>query len=193
MNSKTDYYDTLSHSRRYTISMPLSDNDPLVNAIVEQLERELATAAGASQEAHSSATHTENIADNKYDTLALEAAYLAHGQSVRITELQETINLYKRFRRPEFNRDSSIQLGALVDIENEQGLVQRIFVGPAAGGHIIEGLNSCTQSTAKQPLSIRVVTASSPMGRAMLNHYVDDEFTLTIQKRTECFTVINLQ
>ena len=50
----------------------------LVSAIVEKLQLELSTAVAASQQARDSATHSENIAANKYDTLAVEAAYLAH-------------------------------------------------------------------------------------------------------------------
>jgi transcription elongation GreA/GreB family factor len=37
------------------------------------------------------ATHSENIVANKYDTLAVEAAYLAHGQSMRFAELKQVI------------------------------------------------------------------------------------------------------
>ena len=184
IDRKTDYYDILFKSQRYTISMSPSENDPLIDAIVKQLEQALATAAAASQEAHSSATHSENIADNKYDTLAVEAAYLAHGQSIRISELQETINLYKRFRRPEFTPESPVQLGVLVDVESEQGQIQRLFIGPAAGGHIIKDN--------KTP-DIHVVTISTPIGQAMLNKFIDDEITLKIHNRTEHFTIIDLQ
>lgn len=174
---KTDYYAPLL---KQSYNTPM---DNLVAAIIEQLERELATALKASQEAHSSATHSENVADNKYDTLALEAAYLAHGQSVRISELQESINLYKRFRRPAFTQQSSIQLGALVDIENSSGQVQRLFIGPAAGGQSIE----------EKPHTIHVVTVSTPLGQAMLNKMLDDEIELRINKRSEYFTIIDIQ
>ena len=56
----------------------------LITDIVEQLKLELSTAVAASQQAHDSATHSENIAANKYDTLAVEAAYLENGKSLRI-------------------------------------------------------------------------------------------------------------
>ncbi len=155
----------------------------LVAAIIHQLEQALRTAASASSEAHSSATHSENVADNKYDTLALEAAYLAHGQSMRIIELQETIALYKRFQSPDFTSESSIQLGALVEIENQKGENKRLFLGPAAGGLCI----------GEKPDQIQVVTSSSPLGSALLNKYIDDEFELNIQRRLERFTVIDIR
>jgi len=106
----------------------------LVNAIVEKLELELSTAVAASQQARDSATHSENIAANKYDTLAVEAAYLAHGQSMRIAELKQSIALYQHFQRPTFNARATIQLGALVCIEDDQEQQRRLLIGPAAGG-----------------------------------------------------------
>lgn len=155
----------------------------LIPTIIRQLERELATAVSASQQAHSSATHSENISDNRYDTLAVEAAYLAHGQSVRITELQESISLYKRFQRPDFTQQSSIQLGALVDIENSSGDIQRLFIGPAAGGLCIE----------EEPQVIRVITTATPLGQALLHKNIDDEFELNINQQSQHFTIIDIQ
>ena len=51
--------------------------------ILTALETNHQTAISATQQAHDTATHEENIAENKYDTLGLEAAYLAHGQAQR--------------------------------------------------------------------------------------------------------------
>ena len=126
----TDSY--LSNYRTLTM-------DYLVGAIVEKLQHELNTAVTASEQAHDSATHSENIAANRYDTLAVEAAYLAHGQSMRIADLKQSISLYKQFQRPTFNASSTIQAGALVCIEDNQGQQQRFLIGPAAGGLRIDG------------------------------------------------------
>jgi len=155
----------------------------LVTSIVEQLERQLETAINASQDAHSSATHSENIADNKYDTLAVEAAYLAHGQSMRISELQETIHLYRNFQRPVFTQESPVRLGALLELENSVGQLQRVFIGPAAGGLKI----------GESPNTITVVTRSTPLGRALLDKYLDDEIELSINSRSEVFVILNIQ
>ena len=151
--------------------------------IIKQLERELATAANSSRQAHDSATHSENIADNKYDTLALEAAYLAHGQSVRIVELQETIHLYKNFQPSSFTQQSLIQLGARVDIQSEKGDIQRLFIGPAAGGLCIE----------ENGKPVNVITAASPIGQVLLNKGLEDEIALMINKIPQSFTVIDIK
>lgn len=157
--------------------------DTLVSAIIKQLESELATAITASQEAHSSATHTENVADNKYDTLALEAAYLAHGQSVRIAELEESIRAYKHFKRLHFDAQSSIQIGALVDLENENGDITQLFIGPCAGGLCL----------GEKPNITRVITPATPLGKALLHKSIDDDIELKINHQTQYFTVIDIR
>ena len=151
--------------------------------IIAQLKHELATALSASEDAHSTATHSENVAENKYDTLAVEAAYLAHGQSMRIVEIRESIHLYQHFKRPLFTPQSAIQLGAIVDIESDKDEIQRLFIGPAAGGLL---LNS-------QPMAIRVITTGTPLGKALLNKSIDDEISLRINDTTQLFTIINIQ
>ena len=48
--------------------------------LMTHLQQLLNNAKAAAKRAHETATSEENIAENKYDTLALEAAYLAQGQ-----------------------------------------------------------------------------------------------------------------
>ncbi len=45
--------------------------------VLERLAEDLLEVEEAVRVAHEAATHEENIAENKYDTLGLEAAYLA--------------------------------------------------------------------------------------------------------------------
>lgn len=153
--------------------------DTLIATIVTRLEDELATATSASRDAHASATHSENVATSRYDTLAIEAAYLAHGQSMRIAELQESIQLYKNYQRPHFTQQSSIQLGALVEVENCYGDIQRLFIGPTAGGLRI----------GRKPDEIQILTVSTPLGRALLNKTMVDEIELKLGHRIQRLTI----
>ena len=52
----------------------------LQQQVLDRLAEDLLQAEQAVRAAHETATHEENIAENKYDTLGLEAAYLATGQ-----------------------------------------------------------------------------------------------------------------
>ena len=155
----------------------------LVNAIVEKLELELSTAVAASQQARDSATHSENIAANKYDTLAVEAAYLAHGQSMRIAELKQSIALYQHFQRPAFNSRATIALGALVCIENNQEQKRYLLIGPAAGGLSIDSEQG----------AIQIITPTAPLGQALMGKRVDDEVDWQINQRKESYRVMAIE
>ncbi|MEH6556899.1 MAG: GreA/GreB family elongation factor [Oceanicoccus sp.] len=155
----------------------------LVSAIIEQLQLELSTAVAAGQQAYDSATHSENIADNKYDTLAVEAAYLAHGQSMRIAELQQSIALYQHLHRPVFNAQSAIQLGALIFIEDEQGQQRRLFIGPAAGGLSVDSKHG----------SIQVITPASPLAQILMGKNVGDEIVWQMNQRKEFLSVVTIE
>lgn len=155
----------------------------LVCAIIEQLQLELNTAAAASQQAHDSATHSENIAANKYDTLAVEAAYLAHGQSMRIAEIKQSIALYRNFQRPTFNNGACVQLGALVCIEDEQEQQRRLLIGPAAGGLTIDSEQG----------PVQVITPTTPLGKALMGKHVDDEVDWQLNQRKEFFSIVAIE
>ena len=155
----------------------------LVGAIVEKLQLELSTAVAASQQAHDSATHSENIAANKYDTLAVEAAYLAHGQSMRITELKQSIATYQHFQRPTFNARATIQLGALVCVEDDQEQQRRLLVGPAAGGLSIDSEQG----------PILVITPTSPLGQVLMGKRVDEEVDWKTNQRKESFSIVTIE
>ena len=155
----------------------------LVSAIVEKLQLELSTAVAASQQAHDSATHSENIAANRYDTLAVEAAYLAHGQSTRIAELKQSIALYQHFQRPTFNSHTTIQLGALVCIEDDQGQQRRFLIGPTAGGLSIDSERG----------SIQVITPNAPLGQALMGKRVDDAVDWQINRRSASFSIVDIE
>ena len=66
----------------------------LLDAIVGEITSALDNSLAAAEEARATATNKENAAENKYDTLGLEAAYLAHGQSERVLQLEGDLAAY---------------------------------------------------------------------------------------------------
>lgn len=155
----------------------------LISAIVEKLQLELSTAVAASAQAHDSATHSENIAANRYDTLAVEAAYLAHGQSLRIAELKQSIALYQHFQRPRFDARATIALGALVCIEDDQEQQRRLLIGPAAGGLSVDSEQG----------PVQVITTTAPLGQALMGKRVDDEVDWQFNQRKESFSIVAIE
>ena len=67
------------------------DKKLLILQIIADLNAAIQTALAAADDARATATNKENVAENRYDTLGLEAAYLAHGQSERVMQLNATL------------------------------------------------------------------------------------------------------
>ena len=125
-------------------------------------------AINAAQRAHDTATDNENIAENKYDTLALEAAYLAQGQSVRVEQCFEDIQAFKSLSgNISYNK---VSLGALVLLLDDQDNKKWLFFGPTAGG----------LKLFFEDKSIVVVTANSPLGQSIEHAQVGHEVSVNI-------------
>lgn len=86
----------------------------LQQQVLERLAEDLLQVEQAARTAHETATHEENIAENKYDTLGLEAAYLATGQARRAEAIRQAIAHWRQFRPRPYDASKGIQLGALV-------------------------------------------------------------------------------
>mgnify|MGYP000013954214 CR=1 FL=1 len=142
----------------------------LVTLISEELKQELNQAINAANEAHAAAVDDQSVAETQYDTLAIEASYLAEGQSRRVHELQTAINDYQVLNLLDFNENSAIALTALVQLSNDSQSLHWFFIGPAAGGF------RCSFSEQQ----ITVITPQSPMGQALLGKYQDDDVNIKL-------------
>ena len=69
----------------------------LQQQVLERLAGDLLQVEQAVRAAHETATHEENIAENKYDTLGLEAAYLATGQARRAEAIRQAMANWRQF------------------------------------------------------------------------------------------------
>jgi len=134
----------------------------IVEQIIARLSRDLEVLFTAAKTAHEAATHEENLPDNKYDTLALEASYVAQGQANRAQEIRHSIETYRRLSLAE--GDDMVRLASLVTIEAEDGTRKTVFIGPREGG-----LRITVQQT-----EILVITPASPLGRELLGRGVGD-------------------
>lgn len=162
----------------------------LLKQLCDHLQQEIDATMAAVNEAHALASHEQSKPENQYDTLALEAAYLAHGQSERIAELQRQVLLLNHFDFLDYKAESRISVGALVCIENQlegQSRVQSekqqwLWILPVAGGIVL-------QHKAKE---IRSITPEAPLATALLGRYLDDEFTLKLGHTKKQFEIIEL-
>lgn len=134
------------------------DKPALLKQIIERLDADVRLVLQAARTAHAAATHEENIPDNKYATLALEASYLAQGQANRAQELKLALEAYRQLQLQNFSNETPIRLTALVTLEDEDGGERRLFLGPAAGGMKLK----------VDGVEVMVITPESPLGRQLL-------------------------
>ena len=144
----------------------MSNKNKLIEYLIQELEANYQTALMAAKRAHATATDKANIAENKYDTLALEAAYLAEGQAKRASECRADIEAIKKLGPVEFSQSDAIAVCALVSLIDQDKKPLLLFLAPVSGG----------LKFVFEAQTIVVITQSSPLGKKLLGKFVDDEF-----------------
>lgn len=157
------------------------DKARIQHLIIAKLSDDLELLQRAVQTAYEAATHEENVAENKYDTLGLEASYLATGQARRAAEIKQAISLFQGLALRDHDPAQGIQLSALVRLGAENGGEQLLFLGPEAAG----------LKVATEDGDITVITPRSPLGQALLGKGAGAEITLAIGGTEQWYEVID--
>ena len=146
------------------------DKADLIKRIIQNLQDELGQAIHAAEEAHAGATHEQSKAETQYDTIGLEHAYLAEGQSRRIDELRLEMSKLENWLAPDFTDDDEIYLGACLSLISEQDSdTLSLFITPAGGARNIQGT--------------QIITPHTPLGEALLGKSLEDIVILPNGKR----------
>ena len=154
----------------------------LQQQVLARLAEDLLQAEQAARAAHETATHEESVAENKYDTLGLEAAYLATGQARRADAIREAIANWQQFRPRPYDPSKGIQLGALVCLVDSDGKQQLLFLGPEGGSmKLISGAQL-----------VQVISSEAPLGRAMLGKCEGDEMSIQVASTRQQFEVLRV-
>ncbi|MGB2146445.1 MAG: GreA/GreB family elongation factor [Vibrio toranzoniae] len=147
--------------------------------ILEQLESRLRIAQSATQRAIDAATDEETVPEHKYDTLALEASYLAHGQAMRVQECEDDIQSYRNL----VLRDSEkITVSSYVVVIDENDEYKHFFIGPRVGG----------LSVTWNHHEIAIVTVNAPFGKALMGKEVGDEIEFKVADKLFCYEVVSI-
>lgn len=151
----------------------------LQQQVLERLAEDLRQTEQAARAAHEAAIHEENIAENKYDTLGLEAAYLATGQARRAEAIRQAIANWLQFCPRPYNAGQGIELGALVCLVDCEDKQQQLFLGPDGGSmQLVIGSEL-----------VQVISSEAPLGRAMLGKCEGDEVSIQIARIRQQFEV----
>ena len=158
------------------------DKFVLRQQVLERLAEDLLQAEQAVRAAHEAATHEENIAENKYDTLGLEAAYLATGQARRAEAIRQAMANWCQFRPSPYDASKGIQLGALVCLVDSDDKQQQLFLGPDGGSmKLVSGAQL-----------VQVISSEAPLGRAMLGKCEGDEVSIHVAEIQQQFEVLRV-
>lgn len=142
--------------------------------LVEQLRSKLIEVAQSAQRAADDAR-----ADAK--TGANRAVNLAKGIIQRSQDAVADVEQLSTFTAKPLARGASIGVGALVELENEEGEGRTLFVAPVGAGQELTGPGGDG--------FFSVVTPNSPMGRALMGKRVGDVIDFTVQREVRAWTI----
>lgn len=154
----------------------------VLQLILEKLTVDIDVVQRAAQTAYETATHEENIAENKYDTLGLEAAYLACGQARRAEAIRQAMASWRQFCPLPYDTSKGIQLGALVRLVDADDQQQQLFLGPAGG----------SMKLASGTELVQVISSQAPLARAMLGKGEGDEVSIQVGSLRQQFEVLRV-
>ena len=152
------------------------DKKKLIAEFIKLIESDLALAIQAQKTTVEYATGEENKAENQYDTRGLEATYLARGQAERVADLRENLAFFKTTAIKNYTDDDQIGNCALIEISNidNDDDQKTLLMMPKGGGLSLIFDNK----------PVQVVTATSPLGDALLGKYIGDEVKYTSGAKT---------
>jgi transcription elongation GreA/GreB family factor len=159
------------------------DKETLRSQILHRLEADYKLQLQGAKSAHAAATHEENIPDNKYATLGLEASYLAQGQANRAQEILQAQQQFRQLNLVNFSAESTIHLTAVVDLVDDRGNHRRVFLAPAAGGLVLE----------VDDAEILLITPASPLGRELIGRECGDLVVLASDATNREYEIVSIR
>ena len=151
------------------------DKQFLLEQLRAQLRRTatgaLEAAIDAADEARTAVDPTDRSADSGS---AVELARMARGQGKRRDRALAELSALDAFNPRVLEETSSVRVGALVEIEDEEtGEGRTFFLAPAGAGATLTGPGGDGHLT--------VVTPRSPLGRAVVGQHVGDVVQVEIK------------
>ncbi len=137
----------------------------LIHQFILLIEETLSLAIESQKNTVDYVIDEDNKPENQYDTRGLEASYLARGQAERVAELKECLNDFKNAVVRNYTEDTPLGPTALVEVMSLNSEETKTFFFMPKGGGLT--LNYVERQ-------IQVVTASSPIGQALVGQKVGE-------------------
>ena len=153
------------------------DKNVILALIINQLRADLSVCEQAVKIARDTATHADALGSSQYETMGLEASYLAQGQGLRLLEVERSLAYFMQLKLPAHT--GAIALSSLVAMRDEQGEEQLLWLAGDAGGLKIP----------YDKTSITVVTPKSPLGAELIGKIEGDDLEVSISGIARCYEV----
>jgi transcription elongation GreA/GreB family factor len=152
--------------------------EAVIKGFIEKFRAEHAALIQSAKAAHQAATHEESKAEDRHDTFAIEASYLAAGQAVRVEELDRTIVEFESFLAGTSHHDT-ITVGDLVTYECD-GAITHAFLAKNGGG---------TKLTV-DGITVQVISPTSPLGDELMGRKTGEDFELELRGQVREYRVL---
>jgi transcription elongation GreA/GreB family factor len=158
------------------------DKRSLVDQLASRLRETALVAqragADAAEMAREGATPSERRDDAR---VAIEYGGLARGQSRRAQRVRAELATLDTFRPQPLPRGARIGLGAIVEVESDEGQGRTFLLAPAGAGVEL--------TTPDGDGFLSVVTPVSPLGRAVMGRCVGDQVEVMIDGEAREWTI----
>jgi transcription elongation GreA/GreB family factor len=158
------------------------DKFALVAQLLERLRASARSAEAASDAAAEEAQHGATPSEKREDSrTALQFSRMARAQALRAAQVRAELAALESFRPRAFAAGARIGLGALVEVEDEEGRGLTFFLAPAGAGEELSGPGGDGFFT--------VVTPASPIGSAVMGRQQGDAVQTLIRGERREWTV----
>jgi len=154
------------------------DKNAILMAIIKQLQADVLVLEQAVALACDTATHADCLGSSKYETMSLEASYLAQGQGVRLLEVERALAYFTTLLPLPVCQSvdkgsapqTTVALPSLLVLQDDAGNKQLLCLATEAGGLKVQYGKSW----------ITVITPQAPLGHAVIGKVAGDAFELSI-------------
>jgi len=151
----------------------------VLKLIIKHLEEDIAISAQAVAMARDTATHNDCLGSSKYETMGLEASYLAQGQGTRLLELERSLAYFKQIN---LVHASSIMLNSYIELKSDDDKVSYFWLSADEGGLKIS----------YNKKNITIITPKSPLGSQLMGKNIDDVCELRIANQHHHYEIITI-
>lgn len=150
----------------------------VLKVLIEKLEADFEILKRAALATYEDATHEESKPENKYDTRALEASYLAGAQAERVADTAEILLFCQNLQ---VRNQSKVAIGALVEvISNDK---TNYFLYLSKGGGISIHVDDKTVS---------IISPASPLGKAIHGLESGDTAEIEMNSQKKLYEIVSV-